>query len=95
MTDAHDKVLNPVGAVLLRADAASARTRNAGGKMTIGLLDNSKPNVGLFLSAFEAELRRSGAYEIVNVTKPRSAAPSPDLALLAARCDFVVNAVAD
>jgi hypothetical protein len=95
MTDVHDKVLSPVGPISTQSGAGAARVRSAGGKKVVGLIDNSKPNVRLFLHAIEEELRATGAYDTVTVTKPRSAGACPDLDALAARCDFVVNAVAD
>ena len=95
MTGTHDKVLNPVGAIGTHTAASAARTRDAAERTVVGLIDNSKPNVSLFLRSIEEGLRASGTYDIVAVTKPRSAGACPDLEALAARCDFVVNAVAD
>lgn len=95
MENAYTDILNPVGLANAQPTAARAERRAGGAGRVVGLLNNSKPNVGYFLEAVEDELRRHGNYEVVNVTKPRSAAPLPDLERLASRCDAVVNAVAD
>ena len=94
MSSSYDNILNPVGIVRTHTHAPPGRKRRRG-RTVVGLLDNSKPNVALFLEAIEEELDRSGDYDIVNIIKPRSAGPCPDLDALASRCDFVVNAVAD
>ena len=91
----QDRIFDPVGTVAAQDAAGAARARSASGKPVVGLIDNSKPNVGLFLRTIEDALRASGDYEVVSVTKPRSAAACPELESLAAQCNFVVNAVAD
>src|SRR5262249_52811396 len=95
--DTQDRrVLNPEGA--REAQAAPRFTAGAGGAqwVVIGLIDNSKPNVAYFLDAIEERIRGLGGdRETLRVTKPRSAGPLPDLAALASRCDYVINAVAD
>jgi hypothetical protein len=88
-------ILNPVGVVHRQADSGATAEYPRGAKRVIALLNNGKPNVDHFLQAVEDDLRRGGACEVVNVRKPRSAAPIPDLHALATRCDFVINAVAD
>lgn len=93
--DYHD-ILNPLGepGTDRRPSVSSRRVRGA--KPVIGLLDNSKPNVALFLQAMEEELReRDRSYEFIKVTKPRSAMACPDVDALAEQCDYVINAVAD
>jgi hypothetical protein len=90
------EVLCPIAEqeAIARSDVISGRTGK--GKAVIGLLSNSKPNVDFFLAAIERELLvRSDAYETFKVVKSRSAAPCGDLDLLAERCDYVINAVAD
>jgi hypothetical protein len=90
------EILNPVGERQARRKAAAVNQRKGRGKPVIGLLNNSKPNVALFLGAVESELLGQGKnYETVNVVKPKSAGPCPDIELLAERCDYVINAVAD
>jgi hypothetical protein len=90
------RIMSPVGATGSTPGAQARQSRPARAKPVIGLLDNSKPNVALFVQALEHGLReRGGDYEIVTVAKPRSAMPLPELDALAERCDYVVNAVAD
>lgn len=92
----NQEILNPVGERQGGRKAAAVTQRKGRRKPVIGLLNNSKPNVAFFLEAIEQELRAPGTnYEIVNVVKPRSAGPCPDIELLAERCDYVINAVAD
>ena len=95
MDNTYTAILNPVGVVRTQASSGTTTRRTRGGGRVIALLNNSKPNVGYFLEAIAEELRNSGNYEILNVAKPRSAGPCPDLVALAAKCDFVINAVAD
>jgi hypothetical protein len=95
MDSTYTAILNPVGVVRTQASSGVTSRRAGGGRRVIALLNNSKPNVEYFLEAIEQELRRGGDYEILNVTKPRSAGPCPDLEALATQCDFVINAVAD
>ena len=94
MNEKHERILNPLGAIAARAVLAHGARHRRGARRVIGLLDNSKPNVAEFLKTIEEELQRSGDYEIVTAMKPRSAGPA-DVATLANRCDFVINAVAD
>ena len=92
----NQEILNPVGERQGGRKAAAVTQRKTRDKPVIGLLNNSKPNVAFFLEAIEQELCASGTnYEIVNVVKPKSAGPCPDIELLAERCDYVINAVAD
>lgn len=94
MSPSNNPVLSPAGNTAVRnAEAVSAR-RTHGRKPVIGLLNNSKPNVAFFLAALDAEAKARG-YDTLNLTKPRSAGPCPDIDGLAAGCDFVINAVAD
>ena len=96
--DSNDRrVLNPEGELEPRSVRKGASGGPAGERAAvIGLIDNSKPNVAFFLDAIEQALRGLGLpRETVRVTKPRSAGPLPDLAALATRCDYVINAVAD
>lgn len=95
MDSVNSDILNPVALVSAQDKAGMTMRRMRGGKRVIALLNNSKPNVGYFLEAVAEELRRRGDYEIVNVTKHRSAEPCADLAALATRCDLAINAVAD
>jgi len=96
MNDTYHHLMSPVGHAGTQCGPAVANLRRRAGNPVIGLLNNSKPNVALFLQALEHELHERGAsYELVHVTKPRSAMPYADLDALAAQCDYVINAVAD
>jgi len=90
------EILNPIGERSGGRKAAAVTQRKSRDKPVIGLLNNSKPNVAFFLETVEKELLAQAAgYEIVNIVKPKSAGPCPDIELLAERCDYVINAVAD
>jgi hypothetical protein len=66
---------------------------------TIGLLDISKPGGGVFLDHLERLLKqRYGVAEIVRAMKPTFTKPAPDAVikkLLEAKCDAVIEALAD
>ena len=65
--------------------------------MTVGLLDNSKKNVGHFLAYVEEILRSEhGVAEVVRARKANMSAPAPDdvMARLTA-CDVVFSAIGD
>ena len=66
---------------------------------TIGLLDISKPGGSIFLDHLELLLtERQGVASVVRMTKPTFTKPAPDAvieALVHARCDAVVEALAD
>lgn len=96
MDRSYQEILNPVGEKADRQKADAAVRRTGGRRPVIGLLNNSKPNVSFFLEAVEKELlSQEKEYQILNVTKPRSAGACPDIDRLAERCDYVINAVAD
>jgi len=89
------RILNPVGEKAGGSEAADATPRAKQRKnRVVGLLNNSKPNVSHFLAVLEEDMRSKG-FDTVSLVKPRSAGPCPDLASLAERCDYVINAVAD
>jgi hypothetical protein len=94
--ETYHEILSPLGeqSPPRRINVDAGKTARP--KPLIGLLDNSKPNVAIFLQALETRLgERSGSYEFIRATKPRSAMPCPGLDALAAQCDYVINAVAD
>lgn len=96
MVSSYRAILNPVGEKEGRQAAGAATRVKRRDRPVIGLLDNSKPNVAFFLEAVEREILSGGkAYQTLTITKPRSAGACPDIDLLAGRCDYVVNAVAD
>lgn len=88
-------ILSPIADAFASAPAHAVRRQPETGARAVGFIDNSKPNVSAFTQALARELGAAGESDIVNVAKPRSAGPSPDIAFLADRCRFVVNAVAD
>lgn len=94
MISAYEAVLSPIGNTASRKFGIVSSTRISERKPVIGLLDNSKPNVAIFLGALEGDLKSRG-YDTLRYTKPRSAGPCPDIASFAADCDYVINAVAD
>jgi hypothetical protein len=92
----YKEILNPAGQKDNTHEAVEASTRGKGkDKAVVGLLNNSKPNVSFFLEAIEKELLHRGDYEIMNISKPRSAAACPNINAIAERCGFLINAVAD
>ena len=66
---------------------------------TIGLLDISKSGGSVFLDHLENLLKqRFGVAQVVRVMKPTFAKPAPDAViakLLDAKCDVVIEALAD
>ena len=96
MNGTYEEILSPVGGAAAKHEPLRVHHQPSGEKPVIGLLDNSKPNVALFVEALERELRSRGTpASFVKVTKPRSAMPCPDIEELAERCDYLINAVAD
>jgi hypothetical protein len=96
MQRAVHELMSPMGEPAPHSGVKSVKRGRRGHQPVIGLLDNSKPNVAFFLAALEERILAAGAgYTTFNFAKPRSAAPCPDLDLLAERCDLVINAVAD
>ena len=96
MNSRGEDILSPVGDTGTTREPAAAPSRVRNAKQVIGLIDNGKPNVALFVRALKRQMSERGvASEFVEVTKPRSAMPCPDLDALAGRCDYVINAVAD
>ena len=97
MNSPVEDILSPVGDTGTTREPSAAtpsRVRNA--KEVIGIIDNGKRNVALFVRALKRQMSERGfASEFIDVTKPRSAMPCPDLDALAGRCDYVINAVAD
>ena len=66
---------------------------------TIGLLDISKPGGSVFLDHLERLLKENlGVAQVVRATKPTFTKPAPTALieqLIAARCDAVIEALAD
>ncbi len=86
-------------------DETSRENRNAASKLdtlkgkTVGLLDISKPGGSVFLDRLETLLReRYGVASVVRAMKPTFTKPAPESVIeqiLAARCDAVIEALAD
>ncbi|MFN0122725.1 MAG: hypothetical protein ACKV2V_19680 [Blastocatellia bacterium] len=90
-------LINPFDEVAREQRPAAARLSALSGK-TIGLLDISKPGGNHFLDHLENLLRQqAGVAEVVRVMKPTFTKPAPAevIEALAARCDAVVEALAD
>ena len=94
MPRSTERILNPIAEVVASA-ITHGQHRTCAAAGGIGLIDNSKPNVSHVLQTLSKGLRDVGETQIVAVTKPRSAGPSPDISFLVEHCRFVVNAVAD
>ena len=64
---------------------------------TVGLLDNSKTNVGHFLAYVEEILRQEhGVAEVVRARKANMSAPAPgDVMAKLIACDIVFSAIGD
>ncbi len=82
-----------------REPRKSALKLNSLAGKTIGLLDISKPGGNLFLDHLEGLLKnRFAVKDVVRITKPTFTKPAPDAViehLLQARCDGVIEALAD
>lgn len=94
MAGLYQGILNPIGENAARQRIGTATQGKGREKPVIGLLNNSKLNASFFLDTVEGLLQDRG-YETLNTLKPRTAAPCPDIDLLAERCDFVINAVSE
>lgn len=91
-------LINPFNESHQELRKAAPKLSSLAGK-TIGLLDISKPGGSFFLDQLERLLKdRFDVKEVVRVTKPTFTKPAPDAVmeqLLQARCDGVIEALAD
>jgi hypothetical protein len=91
-------LVNPLDETPRVVSKPAPRLTSLTGK-TIGLLDISKPGGGVFLDHLERLLKqRYGVAEIVRAMKPTFTKPAPDAVikkLLEAKCDAVIEALAD
>ena len=91
-------LINPLDETPRRRQAPASRLDTVEGK-TLGLLDISKPGGNLFLDHIERLLKeRFDVGQIIRAMKPTFAKPAPDEVidyLIAARCDAVIEALAD
>lgn len=91
-------LINPRAEVARERRSAAARLASLEGR-TIGLLDISKPGGSFFLDHLERLLtERRGVARVVRETKPTFTKPAPDEVierLISAKCDVVIEALAD
>lgn len=91
-------LVNPLNEAVRETRKAAPKLDSLAGK-TIGLLDISKPGGSIFLDRLESLLReRFGVASVVRAMKPTFTKPAPEAVidqLLAARCDAVIEALAD
>ena len=91
-------LVNPLNEAVRETRKAAPKLDSLAGK-TIGLLDISKPGGSVFLDRLESLLReRYGVTSVVRAMKPTFTKPAPEAVidqLLAARCDAVIEALAD
>ncbi len=91
-------LVNPFDETVREPRPAAPRLASLAGR-TIGLLDISKPGGSPFLDRIERLLtERYAVGRIVRETKPTFTKPAPDdslARLLGARCDAVIEALAD
>lgn len=91
-------LVNPMNETVREQRKVAPKLDTLSGKI-IGLLDISKPGGSVFLDRLEALLReRFGVANVVRAMKPTFTKPAPEAVidqLVAARCDAVIEALAD
>lgn len=91
-------LVNPLNETVREQRKVALKLATLTGK-TLGLLDISKPGGSAFLDRLESLLReRFGVANVVRAMKPTFTKPAPEAVidqLLAARCDAVIEALAD
>lgn len=91
-------LINPLDETVREQRKAAPKLDTLVGK-TIGLVDISKPGGSVFLDRMESLLReRLGVAAVVRAVKPTFTKPAPEAIieqLLQARCDAVIEALAD
>ena len=91
-------LVNPLDETVRVQGIPAQRLDTLQGK-TIGLLDISKPGGSVFLDHLERLLKQNhGVAHVVRATKPTFTKPAPAAVieqLIAARCDAVIEALAD
>lgn len=91
-------LVNPMDESVRQERKAAAKLDTLSGK-TVGLLDISKPGGSVFLDRLESLLReRYGVASVLRAMKPTFTKPAPEAVieqLLQARCDAVIEALAD
>ena len=91
-------LVNPLDETARQQRKVAPKLSTLSGKI-VGLLDISKPGGSVFLDRLESLLReRYGVASVVRAMKPTFTKPAPEAIidqLLAARCDAVIEALAD
>ena len=91
-------LVNPLDETVRIVSNPARRLNSLAGK-TIGLLDISKPGGSDFLDHLERLLKQNyGVAAVVRAMKPTFTKPAPDAViekLVAAKCDAVIEALAD
>ncbi|MBS1786397.1 MAG: hypothetical protein JST85_01670 [Acidobacteria bacterium] len=91
-------LVNPLDETVREQRKAAPKLDTLSGKI-VGLLDISKPGGSVFLDRMESLLReRFGVANVVRAMKPTFTKPAPEAIidqLLKARCDVVIEALAD
>lgn len=91
-------LVNPMDESVRQERTAATKLDTLSGK-TVGLLDISKPGGSVFLDRLESLLReRYGVASVIRAMKPTFTKPAPEAVieqLLQARCDAVIEALAD
>jgi hypothetical protein len=91
-------LVNPLDETPRAVGKPAPRLASLTGK-TVGLLDISKLGGGVFLDRLEQLLKeRHGVAQVVRVVKPTFTKPAPGTViekLLSAKCDAVIEALAD
>ena len=91
-----DDLLSPLGRSRNRPTLPLAPRLDGLAGRTVGLLDNSKQNAGLFLDEIEDLLRRGGVGAVLRFRKPTAAiSAGAEVDVIAERCDALVNAFGD
>jgi hypothetical protein len=89
------EIVSPVGQSASKKTGLALRNRDSLQGLSIGLLDNNKPNADKFLE-FVGELLKSRNNAIELIPKRKMSRTEADcLPELIARCDVVINAFAD
>ncbi len=89
------EIVSPVGQSASKKTGLAPRNRGSLQGLSIGLLDNNKPNADKFLG-FVGELLKSRNNAIELIPKRKMSRTEADcLPELIARCDVVINAFAD
>ena len=95
---ARERLLDPTGDSDLAVDTTlSPRLRSVRG-LTVGLLENAKPNASVLLSAVARELRRAhGVQASVMYTKSYFGTPAEESLIqrILHNCDFAVAGIGD